>query len=74
MFPIIAISILALGPAFAQDATPVLGNVATFSNLGSYLRTYTNGAVKPIKESYLSFKINHKLKEAYQYFRSLIRI
>jgi len=64
MFPKIAIGLLILSPAFAQDTLPVLGDVATFSNLGSYLEAHTNGAVRPVKESFLSFRVNQKLREA----------
>lgn len=61
MFPIIAIGLLLTGPTFAQTE---LGNIETFTNLSAYLKTHTNGAVRPTQESYLSFKIDHKLKEA----------
>ena len=60
MFPIIAIGLLLVGPVFAQE----LGDIATFSELSSYLSDHTNGAVSPTQESYLSFKIDHKRMEA----------
>lgn len=61
MFPIFAIGLLLTAPIFAQTD---LGDIETFTNLSAYLKTHTNGAVRPTQESYLSFKINHKLKEA----------
>jgi phosphatidylserine/phosphatidylglycerophosphate/cardiolipin synthase-like enzyme len=64
MLPTLAIGLLLLSPVFAQDSLPVLGTIATFSDLGSYLEAHTNGAVKPVKETYLSFRINHKSKQA----------
>lgn len=59
MFPKLAIGLLFLTPVFAQT-TPVLGDIESYSNLGTYLNTHTNGAVRPVGESYLSFRINHK--------------
>lgn len=64
MFPILALGILVLAPVYAQDAAPVLGQVESFTNLSTYLKTHTNGAVKPVKDSYLSFRINHKTRTA----------
>jgi phosphatidylserine/phosphatidylglycerophosphate/cardiolipin synthase-like enzyme len=61
MFPIFAIGLLLTAPVFAQTD---LGGIETFTNLAAYLKTHTNGAVRPIQESYLSFKIDHKRKEA----------
>lgn len=61
MFPLIAIGLMLTGPSIAQTT---LGEIETFTNLSAYLKTHTNGAVRPTQESYLSFKINHKLKEA----------
>ena len=60
MFPIMAIGLLVLVPIFVQAAPPVLGEIATFSELSSYLEVQTNGAVRPVKESFLGFRINHK--------------
>ena len=64
MLPLLTISTLILAPAFAQESPPVLANIETFSNLAGYIESQTNGAVRPIKHSYLSFKVDHKLKEA----------
>ena len=63
MLSLIALSFLSL-LALAQDPPSELGNVETFSNLSSYLFTRTQGAVKPVRESFLTFKIDHKFKEA----------
>lgn len=60
MFPILAMGLLVLTPAFAQE----LSAVETFSNLSSYLQTHTNGAVTPTQTSYLSFRIDKKRNEA----------
>jgi phosphatidylserine/phosphatidylglycerophosphate/cardiolipin synthase-like enzyme len=51
-------------PLLVQAAPPVLGDIATFSELSSYLEYYTNGAVRPTQESFVSFRINNKLREA----------
>jgi len=64
MFPALAISILLLSPVYAQVSTPELGDIATFSELGAYLKAHTNGAVRPIQTSYLSFKINQNTRAA----------
>lgn len=64
MFPTLALGLLFLSPVFAQETPPVLGNIATFTDLSSYLQAHTNGAVRPTKESFLSFRINRKLNEA----------
>jgi phosphatidylserine/phosphatidylglycerophosphate/cardiolipin synthase-like enzyme len=64
MFPALAISLILLSPVYAQVSPPVLGDIATFTELGSYLKAHTNGAVRPVKDSYLSFRINQKSREA----------
>lgn len=64
MFPALAISLILLSPVYAQVSPPVLGDIATFTQLGSYLQAHTNGAVRPVKDSYLSFRINQKAREA----------
>lgn len=64
MFPIFAISALIFSPVFAQEVAPVLGDVETFTNFGAYIQSQTQGSVRPIKDTYLSFRINHKRQEA----------
>jgi phosphatidylserine/phosphatidylglycerophosphate/cardiolipin synthase-like enzyme len=59
MFPTLALGLLFLSPVFAQETLPVLGSIATHTDLGTYLLAHTNGAVRPTKESFLAFKINH---------------
>jgi phosphatidylserine/phosphatidylglycerophosphate/cardiolipin synthase-like enzyme len=64
MFPKMAIGLLVLVPILVQAAPPVLGEIATFSELSSYLEVQTNGAVRPVKESFLGFRINQNLRQA----------
>jgi len=64
MFPKSALGLLLLSPLLVQAAPPVLGDIATFSELSSYLEYYTNGAIRPTQESFVSFRINNKLREA----------
>lgn len=64
MFPKSAIGLILLSPLFVQATPPVLGDIATFSELSSYLEYHTSGAVRPTQESFVSFRINHKFKTA----------
>ena len=50
---------LLIPSSYAQELTTRLGKIETFDKYATYLVEQTNGVVRPVRESHLSFQINH---------------
>lgn len=57
---IIALTLISSLSVFSQTPLAYLGKVETFTSLSRYLKEQSQGVVRPVKDTLLLFKINHK--------------